>query len=270
MSESQITVQPQNGKRTVVSNMVKWLLGVSLAVCTSLAHCEEIKIAVAANFKTTAQIITDNFQQKTGHRVTLITASSSALANQIFHGAPYDLFLSADLSRPQWLIKNNKADANSLTLYATGQLAFFSQKHSVSSLEELKSTLKMQTRKLAIANPKLAPYGKSAKELIELLGISNTLENKLVLGNNVIQALQFVQSGNAESGLVSVSQLLESGTIHNYFIIPKQLHSPISQYGVITNHGKNNPLAKQFLNYLVQDSETVISNKGYLIGVNND
>lgn len=270
MSVSQIIMQPQNGKRTVVSNMVKWLLGVSLALCTFLAHCGEIKVAVAANFKTTAQIITDNFQQKTGHKVTLITASSSALANQIFHGAPYDIFLSADLSRPQWLIKNNKAEANSLTLYATGQLAFFSQKYSVASLEDLKNTLKMQTGKLAIANPKFAPYGKSAKETFKSLGINDALVNKLVLGNNVIQALQFVQSGNAESGLVSVSQLLESGTEKQFFIIPKQLHSPINQYAVITNHGKINPLAKQFLNYLTQDSKTVISNKGYLIGVNND
>ncbi|WP_435275429.1 molybdate ABC transporter substrate-binding protein [Psychrobium sp. nBUS_13] len=249
---------------------MKSLLFTLLIISSSSSVGEELKIAVAANFKTTAQKIVDKFSQKTSHNVTLISASSSALATQIYHGAPYDLFLSADKERAQWLIENARADADSLIHYATGQLAFFTQKEKITSVDELKTSIKSQTGKLAIANPKFAPYGLSSLELIKRIGVKNEVSSKLVTGNNVIQALQFVTSGNAQSGFVSLSQLKENNQTSHYFVLPRHLYPPIKQYAVITKHGSSNTASKAFLNFLTIQSKTTISNSGYLIGDSNE
>lgn len=253
-----------------VSKMTKYLFILSTVFSILSTQADELKVAVAANFKTTAQIIINNFSQQTSHKVTLITASSSALATQIYHGAPYDIFLSADQQRPMWLIKNNKAQASSLSKYAIGQLAFYSPEIKINSEKQFKNQLTSQTGKLAIANPKFAPYGKSSIDMLKKNNLYSLVSPKIVMGNNVIQALQFVQSGNAQSGLVSVSQLLELSTNEEYFIIPHHLYSPIAQYAVITNVGKDKKSAQQFLNFLTTRSETVILNNGYLTEVSND
>lgn len=270
MSESQITKRLINGAKILVNSTIKSLLFILLIISSSSSIGEELKIAVAANFKTTAQKIADKFSQETSHNVTLISASSSALATQIYHGAPYDLFLSADKERPQWLIENERADASSLTHYATGQLAFFTPKEKITSVDELKTSIKSQIGKLAIANPKFAPYGLSSLNFIEKIAVKNEVSSKLVTGNNVIQALQFVTSGNAQSGFVSLSQLKENNQPTHYFILPHHLYPPIKQYAVITNYGSEKTTSRAFLNFLITQSKTTISNSGYLIGDSNE
>ena len=253
-----------------MNSTIKSLLLLLLIISSPSSVGDELKIAVAANFKTTAQKIIDKFSQKTSHKITLISASSSALATQIFHGAPYDVFLSADKKRPQWLIDNERANSNSLTHYATGQLAFFSPDKTITSVDELKTSIKSQTGKLAIANPKFAPYGSSSFSLLKNLAVKNKVSSKLVMGNNVIQALQFVTSGNAQSGFVSLSQLKENNQTTHYFVIPHHLYQPIRQYAVITNYGSSKTASKEFINFLITQGKTVISNSGYLIGDGNE
>ncbi len=270
MSESQIIKRLINGAKTLVNSTIKSLLFILLIISSSSSVAEELKIAVSANFKTTAQKVADSFSKNTPHEVTLISASSSALATQIFHGAPYDLFLSADEERPQWLIKNERADASSLTHYATGQLVFFTPEKTITSVEELKASIKSQAGKLAIANPKFAPYGLSSINLLDNLAIRIEISSKLVMGNNVIQTLQFITSGNAQSGFVSLSQLRENNQTTHYFVLPHHLYSPIKQYAVITNHGSSKIASKAFLNFLTAEGKTIISNSGYLIGDSNE
>jgi len=231
---------------------------------------DELKVAVASNFKTTAQNIANKFTSKTGHKITLISGSSSALFTMIAHGAPFDIFLSADKSRPLRLINSQMADANSLVNYADGQLAFLSPKHEIKSIPQLSTHLKSLTSKLAIANPKLAPFGESAANFLKTNSLIKLVKPHLVMGNNVIQTMQFITSNNAGSGFVSYSQIIQSGIKEHYYLLPKESYSPIKQFGVITNKAKNNKAAIAFMAYLKNDSAKLISNAGYLAGAINE
>jgi len=233
---------------------------------STFSFSDEIKVAVASNFKTTAQNIAENFTRKTGHKVTLISGSSSALFTMIAHGAPFDIFLSADKSRPLRLINRQVADASTLVNYANGQLAFLSLKHEIKSLTQLSSHLKSLTSKLAIANPKLAPYGSSSLEFLELNSLKTSVSPYFVMGNNVIQTMQFITSNNADSGFVSYSQIIQSGTKSHYYLLPQNSYPAIKQFGIITNKAKKNEAAIAFMSYLKNESNDILSNAGYLLG----
>jgi molybdate transport system substrate-binding protein len=230
----------------------------------------EIKVAVASNFKTTAQNIAKQFNVKTDHNVTIISGSSSALFTMIAHGAPFDVFLSADKDRPLRLINRNNADERTLVNYANGQLAFLSPNTKINSITKLTSHLESQTRKLAIANPKLSPYGSSSLKFIIKYKLYDTTKPHLVMGNNVIQTLQFITSNNAGSGFVSYSQIIQKNINHHYYLLPKDSYSPIKQFGVITNRAKDNKVAIAFMAFLKNDSREIISNAGYLLGDANE
>lgn len=231
---------------------------------------EEIRVAVASNFKTTAELIADRFSEKTGHKVTIISGSSSALTTLIANGAPFDVFLSADKSRPLRLIKHGLAVENSLVNYANGQLVFLSNSAKTASISELKLHLKNQTGKLAIANPKLAPYGESSEKFLIKNDLLQNKSLQVVTGNNVIQAMQFVLSKNAESGFVSYSQVLQQELTENYFLLPHKSYPPIKQYGVITQRGSANHVATSFMKYLTHNSNQIISSAGYLLDDNDE
>jgi len=233
------------------------------------AENTEIKIAVASNFKATAQEIAEKFSQKTGHKITLISGSSSALLSMIIHGSPIDIFLSADKERPSKLISMRLGKQKNLTHYANGQLVFLSPNSEISSLSNIREKINKQTSKLAIANPKLAPYGLSSIKFIqELFGETikkSILTSKLVMGNNVIQAMQFVTSGNAGSGFVSYSQIKQANITDHFYVLPQDSYSPIEQYAIITNRGSKKTAAIDFMSFLKNDSKNIISNAGYLV-----
>ena len=231
---------------------------------------EDIRVAVASNFKATAQLIANSFSEKTGHKVTIISGSSSALTTLIANGAPFDVFLSADKSRPLRLIKQGLAVEKSLLNYANGQLAFLSNDIKTTSINQLKKQLTSQTGKLAIANPKLAPYGHSASDFLVKINIEPLVSSRIIMGNNVIQAMQFVLSKNAQSGFVSYSQILNQQNIAHYFLLPPQSYPAIKQFGVITQQGSTRHAATLFMEFLGQNSHKIILNAGYLLSSNNE
>ena len=239
-------------------------LGVFLALALPL-KAAELRVAVASNFKSTAQKIVTKFEQQSPHTVTLISGSSGGLFNAIYQGAPYDIFLSADDLRPQKLVKQRLAFADSLFTYAIGQLAFWMPNNENLSLNNLKTTITAQQGKLAIANPRLAPYGHSASKFIKKNNLSNVVKPKLVKGNNVTQALQFIRSGNAQSGFVSLSELLHAGIKQHFILLEPQSYPSINQQAVILHRTKNYDAAKHFFSFIKNQASDTISRSGYLL-----
>jgi len=211
---------------------------------------DETNIAVAANFTLPMKQIAQAFEKSSGHTVKLSFGSSGKIYAQIIHGAPFDAFLSADQAKPAKLEAQNQIVAGSRFTYAQGTLALWSNKPGVVS--DSKALQQSGLNRVAIANPRLAPYGAAAIEVLEHLKLKKTLQNKLVLGDNIAQTYQFVNSGNAELGFVSLSQIWQQGELRSgsAWIIPQDLHSPIKQDAVLLNHGEHNKATIELLHYL--------------------
>ncbi len=220
------------------------VLGV-LLTNTSLAATATV--AVAANFKPVADEIAAAFTKASGHQLRLTSGSTGKLYAQIVAGAPYDLFLAADQARPQKLVEAGLADAELRFTYAIGQLVLWSPSLPKVGPELLEDA---DFRHLAIANPKLAPYGAAANEVLATLGVSEHLTDKLVYGDSVGQAFAFVHSGNAELGFVAASQVLEraGGT----WVPPRGSYTPIRQDAVVLT--PSNAAAIAFAEFLQEDA----------------
>ncbi|MEO2175721.1 MAG: molybdate ABC transporter substrate-binding protein [bacterium] len=233
-----------------------------LLCCLLLGNCagasaKSITVASAANFKSTLELLASRFEDTTANQVTVITASSGVLYTQITYGAPFDVFLSADASRPVELENQNHTDS---FVYAIGQLAFWLPRHSQVNREEF---LRFEAR-IAIANPAIAPYGAAAMEVLQRLKPNH---RKLVRGNNVNQVFQFVDTGNVAAGLLALSQL-KQGHKSRYWVIPAELYSLIEQRGILLTKSTE---AKLFVNYIQSsESRALISRAGYLLPVVND
>ncbi len=200
---------------------------------SSWLYAGEISIAVASNFSKPMQKISRLFEANTGHKVILSIGATGKHYTQIHHGAPFDLFFAADSNRPALLEKDGMILSGSRFTYAIGQLVLWSPKNNyVDSQGKILRTGKFQH--LAIANPRLAPYGKAAQEVLQRLGLWERLKQQAVRGENIGQAFQFVKSGNAELGFVAWSQLQENdSTISGSYWKPStKLYSPIEQQAV--------------------------------------
>lgn len=214
---------------------------------------KDLKIAVAANFAPTLKKIIPEFTQKTGIKVTVITGSTGKLYSQIKNGAPFDIFLAADSERPKMLVDEKLATGQ--FTYAVGQLALWSPTEKLKGLDFLESDF----TKLAIANPKLAPYGQAARETLKKLNLWDKINHKIVIGENVSQTLEFARSGNADAALVSFSQVQDlPGSL---IIILQKYHNPIKQDGCIIKKSRE---AEKFLEYMKRDGSTAILMDGYL------
>ena len=228
-----------------------WLTILVLSFSAASAQAGEVIVAVASNFSAPMQDIASQFEQQYGHRVKLVFGSSGKLYAQIIHGAPFELFLSADQKKPQALEEKKLAVAGSRFTYARGALALWSPQEKL--VDDQAQVLKnKQLRKLAIANPKLAPYGAAAIEVLKNLGVYKLVQNKLVRGENIAQTYQFVGTGNAELGFVALSQVLENGQLKSGSVwrVPAKNHTPIRQDGVLLFRGKNSDPARTLLRYL--------------------
>lgn len=224
------------------------------------ANCsaEEIRVAVASNFMSTIKILGAKFEQKTGHRVILSSGSTGKHYAQIIHGAPFHAFFAADTKRPALLEQSGLTQANSRFTYAIGKLALWSPK----GLAENNGTAlrKGKFRHLAIANPKLAPYGKAAFQVLQARGLWLPLKNKIVRGENIAQTFQFVKSGNADLGFIASSQL-EPPDRNRVWLVPQALYKPIRQQAVLI---KNNAAAQAFVDYVQSDeAKKIIEESGY-------
>lgn len=221
----------------------------------------EAIIAVATNFKSPALQLIDDFQHKSPHTITLVSGSTGKLYAQILNGAPYDLFLAADQTRPNLLEQQGFAIEGSQTTYATGQLVLLGRQ-----AVDKTTLLEGHFAKLALANPKLAPYGQAAMEVLQTLGLAQKLRAKLVFGQNVGQAYTLVSTGNAALGFVAVAQL-NSADIANSWFLPGELHKPIHQDFVILKRARDNLAAVDFSHYLTSsaDARNIITNAGYVV-----
>jgi len=238
-----------------------------IALISLKAHADEARMAVASNFVNTAQVLVLKFTEKTPHKISVSAASTGKLYAQIRQAAPFDVFLSADRHTPERLTNEGLALKETLFDYARGRLVFVSQVHSASaSAEQL--LRQAQFKKLAIANPELASYGLAAKQTLEALGLLPKVQARLVMGENIGQAAQFVFSGNADAGLLPRAFALETPEqkklYQNSWLVPESLHQPIIQTAVLLTRGQHNQAALAFMQYLQQpEAQGIIASHGY-------
>ena len=199
------------------------------------------------------------------HQAQLILGSSGRFFAQISNGAPFDIFLSADREKPSALVEAGLARPESRFTYAIGRLALWSRDEMLVSGDV--SVLQTDSfRKVAIANPRLAPYGKAAREVLNEYGLYNELSARLVQGENIAQAFQFVFTGNAELGFVSLSQVMKGGALASgsAWIIPENLHLPIRQDAVILTNAVSAGATEAFMNFMkTPRSRAIIASYGY-------
>ncbi len=219
----------------------------------------ELKVAVASNFATTARLLVELYAQQNGDAVFLRIGSTGKHAAQIQHGLDVDVFLAADSERPLLLARHGFATPDTHFEYAHGRLALWSYDPSLVK-DKGQALRRGEFNHLAVANPKLAPYGRAALEFLDKQGLLANLANKLVRGDSVTQALQFVSSESAELGLLAYSQIkhLAAGS---HWLIPGDLHSPIVQTGIIV---RDSTCARRFVAFLQSDAAlSIIEQQGY-------
>ena len=214
-----------------------------LLACANVGAAE-VPVAVAANFATPAKQLAEPFLRESGHRVVLSSGSTGKFYAQIKSGAPFEVLLSADEATPRRLEEDGLAVPGTRFTYATGRLALWSARPNLPMGEAL--LRKNDFQRLAIANPRLAPYGAAAQEVLEKLGLWADVRPKLVQGENIAQTFQFVSSGNAELGFVALSQV-QGGS---HWVVPAALHAPLKQDAVLLARGKDSAAAASFLEFL--------------------
>ena len=233
----------------------------------TVAHAEKITIAAAADLKFAMDEIVTSFKRGRPNReVVLIYGSSGKFQTQIQQGAPYDLYFSADIGYPRELAKKGFA-ASEVTPYAFGRIVLWSNimdaaKMTMATLTDSKFT------RVAIANPKHAPYGKRAEEALRSSGLWEKLQPKLVFGENIAHTAQFVQTGNAQVAVIALSLALnpELSIKGGYFLIPDNLHQPLEQGYIITKLGGDKPLARQFADYMSsKEARAIMTKYGFVL-----
>jgi len=248
----------------MIKTVQRSLLGLALLFTGGVA-ADEVKVAVAANFTAPMQAIAPAFEKATGHTLVASFGATGQFYAQINNGAPFDVFLSADDTTPARLESEGATVPGSRFTYAIGSLVLWSA--DASYLDGTDAALKAgQFRHLSIANPKAAPYGLAAMQVLDKLGLSEAVKAKLVEGQNITQAHQFVSTGNAELGFVALSQVYTGGKLGSgsAWIVPAALYDPIRQDAVILKQGANNPAATALVEYLKgPEAARVIESFGY-------
>lgn len=241
----------------------------------------EVRVAVASNFKYTLQKLAADFKSKTGHELIISSASSGKLYAQIIHGAPYDVFLSADEKRIDRLVSENLASAESAYVYALGKLMLVS---NLSSKHDCRQVLRSRDlRRLAIANPKIAPYGYAARQVLEKMGLWQQLQTRIIMGENISQTFQFVSTKNADAGFVAQSMVemamvevadnqMEQGKKTDdvryacLWDVPDDMYSAIKQKMVVLKNSKNKQAVQAFVRYMRSaDARDIIVTAGYAV-----
>lgn len=246
----------------IKSMKLRWLIALA-ALPAAPALAAETQVAVAANFTEPAKEIAAGFEKATGHKAILAFGASGVFLTQISHGAPFEIFLSADAERPTKAEKDGLAVPRTRFTYAIGQLALYS---ITPGLVDGKAAVlrKGNFEKIAIADPATAPYGIAAIETMQKLGVGETLKPKIVTGSSIAQAYQFVSTGAAQLGFVALSQIIAVPG-GSRWIVPARLHSPIDQQAVLLKPGAQNPAALAFIRYLKsRPALAVIRRYGYV------
>jgi molybdate transport system substrate-binding protein len=225
----------------------------------------EVSVAVAANFTAPMKQIAEQFEKDTGHKAVLSFGSTGNFYAQIKNGAPFHVFLAADDTTPNKLEKEGAVVPGSRYTYATGKLVLWSRNPTLVDPQG-KVLSQGEFSRIAIANPKLAPYGVAAMETLSKLGLASSLAPKFVQGENIAQTFQFVSTDNAQLGFVALSQVWADGKLKegSAWVVPGNLHDPIRQDAALLNAGKDNPAAQALLIYLQGDkARSIIRSFGY-------
>jgi molybdate transport system substrate-binding protein len=244
-----------------------WVLALAGALAGPALAASPVTVAVASNFGTTAKALAKQFTANSDLEINVTTGSSGKFYAQIENGAPFDLFLSADAERPEQLEQNGLAVADTRFTYAIGKLVLFSADPQLKD-QDCKAALSAgKFRHLAIANPKVAPYGAASVAVLAGMGLApQALAGRLVQGENIAQALQFVATGSAELGFIALSQMKgkDAPAATCRWDVPTDLHAPIVQQGVLLKRAANNRTARNFLKYLHSEAaRALIREDGY-------
>ncbi|WP_289031800.1 molybdate ABC transporter substrate-binding protein [uncultured Paraglaciecola sp.] len=243
------------------------ILGIFVSF-TTLA--ESAHLAVAANFRQCMLALVTELEKESNHRYVLSFGSSGKFYGQILHGAPFDMFFSADVAKPIAVSEAGLGVSKSRFTYAIGRLALLSSaKKSALALEQ--TLITGAFNKVSIANPKFAPYGIASLEVLDHLKRLEESKSKWVLGENIAQAYQFVDSGNVDLGFVALSQvMLKQKYAGSFWLIPDSWHLPIQQQAIILNKAKNNPAVLALINFIHSNKgKNILTSYGYLIAENN-
>jgi len=247
-----------------MQNIAARLLMLALAGIAFCAHADVVSVAAAANFTAAMKKLAPLYEQQTGNRLAVSFGSTGQLYAQIRNGAPFEIFLSADTATPQQLIADGQAVAGSYFVYARGRLVLWSS--AANYVDEDGSILQRRPlNKIAIANPKTAPYGQAALETLSALKLRETLQPKFVTGENIAQTQQFIRSGNVPLGFIALAQVqaLPAAERGSYWLVPAQLHRPIEQ-GAVLLKGGNAKAAQTFLVFLKSpEAIAIIRQLGY-------
>ncbi len=215
----------------------------------NLAASERLLVAVASNFHKPALAIAREFEKNNPYEVIISSASTGKLYAQIINGAPFDIFLAADEITPKRLEDKNYTVKGSRFTYAYGRLVLWGKPGSESGGIDMNHLKTDELQKVAIANPKLAPYGQAAREVLINLNLYNDIESKLIYGENINQTFQYIITGAAEAGFVAMSQIyiLHDKLYGNYWVVPEVLYKPIRQQAVLLTRASDSKAASFFL-----------------------
>lgn len=238
---------------------------VSVILMAGVASAETLNVAVAANFLAPMKRIAEEYERKSGNKPVISHGSTGQLYTQILNGAPYDLFFAADAERPEKLETDGLAEPGSRFTYAFGVLAVYGKKGGAADygVEALK---KGGFRKIAIANPKSAPYGAAAKQVLEQMGLWERYKPSLVTGENITQTFLFVKSGGADIGFVSLADAKVSSKAGGgaFWIVDKSLYKPITQQAVSLKRAKGKKQAREFMEFVRSaEIKALIGEYGY-------
>ena len=240
------------------------LVFASLFLCGSL-QAAELSVAVAANFTAPMQKIAKAFEKETGHTLALSFGSTGKFYAQIKNGAPFEVLFAADDETPARLEREGQGVEGTRFTYAIGKLVLWSKQPGL--VDDKGEVLRTGSfDRIALADPKLAPYGAAAMQTLNKLGLADTLRSKFVQGENIGQTYQFAASGNAQLGFVALSQVMENGQLRegSAWVVPATMHAPIRQDAIVLQRGQGNPAADALMQYLRgEKARAVIRAYGY-------
>lgn len=254
-------------RKYAMKQLITLLLLSLLLLGTTTAHAEKITVAAAADLKFAMDEIVSSFnKQHPRDQVEIIYGSSGKFFAQIQNNAPYDLYFSADITYPRQLADKGFA-ASAVTSYAVGRIVLWSNSRDAARMT-LENLIDPALRKIAIANPRHAPYGKRAEEALRALKLWDKVQHKLVYGENIAHTAQFVETGNAQVGIIALALALNPTLSKQggYYLIPDKLHQPLEQGYIITKRAADKPLAKLFAGYMTsKEARRIMTRYGFVL-----
>ena len=246
---------------------MKWALCASITAClTASAYADDVRVAAASDLNFAIKEIISGFEHKTGHTVSLTLGSSGNFYQQLTQGAPFQVFLSADVDYVRRLEGAGRTEPGSTLIYGTGRIVLWTRGDSqiAPDISKMDSLLQASVKRIAIANPDHAPYGRAAVAAMKKANVYERVQSKLVLGENISQAAQFVQSGAADAGIIALS-LAQSDAMKQsgrYWVIPESMHAPLDQAAVLLRGAT--PAARSFYEWLKSpEAKAILKRYGF-------